>query len=110
MYYPPGSTNSIIPAGPDWAVAQLDSGTDGLFLTPVIAWFLVAHVGDYMPGVKAEPALEKSVGVDVYPITVEGVEDEVTALKAPDGTFSIPNIRGGMNSEQCVAELKTKPA
>jgi hypothetical protein len=107
MYYPSGSTNSIIPAAPDWAVAQLDSATDGLFLTSVIAWLLVTRVGDYAPGVKPDHAVEKLVTVDVYPITVEGVEDDVVALKAPDGTFSVPNIRGGMNSEQCLAELKT---
>lgn len=109
MYYPKGAVNSVIPAAEGWAVASLDRGIDGLFLTPVIAWFLVTHVGEYLPGVKPEHSPEKSVGFDIYPITVHGIEEEITALKEPGGAFSIPNIRGGMSEADCLAELKSKP-
>ena len=84
-------------------------GVDGLFLTPVIAWFLVTYVGEYSPRVKPEHSPEKSVGFDVYPITVHGIEEEITALKEPGGAFSILNIRGGMSEADLLSELKSKP-
>lgn len=106
MFYPKGSANQIVAAEANWAVAHFDSGANDLLLMPVIAWFLVTSVGDYAPGVKHEAAFEKDVGVDVYPITVDGVESNPAAIKGPDGLFTVPNLRCNMTHQECLEELK----
>ena len=65
MYYPTGSSHSIIPAAPDWALASFDTGTEGLIFQPVIAWFLVTRVGEYSARATHEPKVEKLVSVEV---------------------------------------------
>jgi hypothetical protein len=107
MFYPKGSANQIVASEANWATAQLDTGTSELLLMPVIAWFLVTRVGDYSPGVKPDHSVEKLVSVEVYPITVDGIEDNPVALKSPSGLFTIPNNRCNMTAQECLAELKS---
>jgi hypothetical protein len=108
MYYPTGSSHSIIPAAPDWALASFDTGTEGLIFQPVIAWFLVTRVGEYSARATHEPKVEKLVSVEVYPITADGLEDEFSGLRQPDGTFDMPNLRTGMSEAEYLEELKIK--
>lgn len=109
MFYPKGSANQIVASEANWATAQLDTGTNELLLMPVIAWFLVTRVGDYSPGVKPDHSVEKLVSVEVYPITVDGIEDNPVAIRSPDGLFTIPNNRCNMTAQECLAELKLNP-
>ena len=106
MFYPTGSANSVVAAQPGWWVAWPGEGTDPLFYEAVIAWFLVIHVGDYTDREKFDPRIERSVGVDVYPITADGVVDNPPGLKGPDGTFSIAEKRVGMTEAEYVVEVK----
>jgi hypothetical protein len=109
MYYPTGSTHSIVPAAPGWSVAWGDDAGGPLFYEPVLAWFLVTHVGKYALGVKADPNAERSVGVEAYPITLDGVAENAPGFKLPDGTFAIPQQRIGMTEAEYLAEIKPKP-
>ena len=106
MFYPDGSANQIVASEANWAVAHFDSGASELLLMPVIAWFLVTRVGDYSPGVKPDHSVEKLVSVEVYPITVDGVEESPSAIRSPDGLFTIPNQRCNMTHQDCLEELK----
>jgi hypothetical protein len=108
MYYPKGSTNSIIQALPGWSIAHYDEGTEGVFLQPVIAWFLVSRVAEYSERLAGETTFEKLVSVEVYPITSDGVEEDFSGLRLPDGTFDMPNVRAGMTEADYLEELKGK--
>lgn len=95
MFFPRGSTVTIVPAPPGWFVAwpwKDDAGVEGITLDPVIAWAIIFNVEDYHPSVRAEEN-EKVVHVNPYPIVSDGVQDigENCALKSPDGRFNIPH-------------------
>jgi hypothetical protein len=87
-------------------VAHFDSGASDLILMPVLAWFLVTRVGPYVKGGVTQ---ERAVSVDVYPITVDGVEENPAAIRSPDGLFTIPDQRCNMTAQECLAELKLNP-
>jgi hypothetical protein len=105
MYYPTGSTHSIIPAAPNWYVAWpwLGDGTSGVTLDPIIAWLLVHSVTDYDRRVRDQFREEKLCHVDCYPVTADGVVSDIgenSALKDPSGQFIQP--------DECIHENETK--
>jgi hypothetical protein len=107
MYFPNGSNVSITPATPNWYVARLweEHGTRGVSLESVVAWMIVHAVTDYDPCVQV-PKYEKCCFVNCYPITVDGVVDNIEEhfLKDPDGRFTQTNVRIYDNEEELFAD------
>jgi hypothetical protein len=106
MFYPTGSVHSVVPAHLGWSVAWPDDAAGRVFYEPVIAWFLVTRVEPFAHGVKKDPAFERSIGVEAYAITVDGLVESAPGFRAPDGAFSIAQQRIGMSEAEYVTELK----
>jgi uncharacterized protein YbaA (DUF1428 family) len=107
MYFPNGSNVSITPATPNWYVARLweEHGTRGVSLESVVAWMIVHAVTDYSRGVQA-PKDEKCCIVQCYPITADGVIEDIEQhfLKDPDGRFTQTGVRSYDNEEELFAD------
>jgi hypothetical protein len=106
MLYPEGSTHTIVPAAPNWFVAwpgQNQDGTKGVTLETIIAWLIVHSFGEYSPRIKV-PRDEKCCHVDCYPITTDGVVEEIGVLKDPSGQFIRPNDRSYDNEKEFLAD------
>jgi hypothetical protein len=111
MYYPTGSTHSIVPAAPGWYVAWpwLDNGTKGVTLDVVIAWMIVHGMTAYDRSAQV-PGDEKCCHVNCYPITADGVvESDQPALKDPDGQFIRPEQRSFANEAEFLESWNPEP-
>lgn len=105
---------TIIKAEPGWSVAwpwKNPEGSDsGVRLDPIIAWLITQKIEDFDRKVKVAPG-EKSLALDVYPITVDGVVGNIgddSCVKDPQGRFFVPLSDGYENEADLLANWFTR--
>jgi hypothetical protein len=107
MYYPKGSERVVISAQPNWFVAwPWTEGTEtGITLDPIVGWLMIHSVGEYDRRVQAG-ADDKVLHLNCYPITSDGITENYSAIKSPDGQFQIPGVKLCANEADFLAEWK----